>query len=211
MPAESSRSVSFTEQMKGFVQLGVTDYEQGRAEGRELDQRLMFELTISTGDVDRFVSEPAHEGSAVGYVESDVLGGRLDVERGWFNLFVSDAGPDRRRMLYRLFFRGGGGNPLTLVGFKDVHDDPGFDVWRDTSTLYVHILDGHVDPPDDDGATVLGAGIITIHLTDFMRQLTTFRATGDRKAASLEAFGRLFLGELWDVYGPAFVRAGGSG
>ncbi len=205
-PPPSERSVSFTEQMKGFVALGVSEFEEGRAEGRSLDQRLMFELTITSGDVERFVSDAAHQGTATGYVESDVLGGRLDVEQGWFNLFVADSGPDRRRMLYRLFFRGGGGNPLTLTGFKDVHDDPGMDVWRDTSTLYVRILDGHVHPDGDAAATVVGAGVITIHLPDFLKQLTTFRASGDHPGSSLDSFGKLFLGQLWDVYGAHLLR-----
>ena len=37
-------------------------------------------------------------------------------------------------MLYRLFLRGGDGRPLTLSGFKVVEDDPGSDLWTDTTT-----------------------------------------------------------------------------
>ena len=44
--------------------------------------------------------------------------------------------PDRKRMLYRLFFRDGAGNRLTLSGFKVIEDDPGFDAWSDTTTLF---------------------------------------------------------------------------
>ena len=45
---------------------------------------------------------------------------------------------------------------------------------------------------------------------DFARQLTTFRAVGPAPASALAAFGRLFLGELWQVYGrvPSPLRAG---
>ncbi|HSV39042.1 MAG TPA: GMC oxidoreductase [Nocardioidaceae bacterium] len=200
--------VSFTEQMKGFVALGVTDPAQGFEQGRAAGDRLMFELTISTNDVDRFVQEAEHEGNAVGYVESDVLGGRFDVERGWFNLFVERDDPTSRQMLYRLWLSGPGGNPMTFTGVKRVHDDPGFDLWRDTSTLYVHILEGHVLPGDE--GPVAAAGIITIHLPDFAKQLTTFRSHGPRRVHGLEAFGRLFLGQLWDVYGKAFADKGDS-
>jgi cholesterol oxidase len=35
---------------------------------------------------------------------------------------------------------------------------------------------------------------------DFARQLTTFRAVGPAPASALAAFGKLFLGELWQVY-----------
>ena len=39
-------------------------------------------------DIDRFIADREHPGSAAGYVECDALGGRLDVEQGLFNLFV---------------------------------------------------------------------------------------------------------------------------
>ena len=50
---------------------------------------------------------------------------------------------------------------------------------------------------------MVAAGVITIHLPDFLRQLTTFRTEGARPAHAMEEFGPLFLGQLWDVYGPA--------
>ena len=108
-------------------------------------------------------------------------------------------------MLYRLWLRGPGGNPMTFTGVKLVRDEAGLDVWRDTSTLYVKILDGHHEPGDgDDDAPVLAAGVITIHIPDFMKQLTTFRTWGDSRVGAMEGFGRLFLGQLWDVYGRFF-------
>ena len=208
MTAETSSTsgsgIRFTEQMKGFVALGDLDPESGQQQGKANGDRLMFELTISVDDVDRFVSDPGHQGSATGYVESDLLGGRLEVERGWFNLFVEIDDPESRQMLYRLWLRGPGGNPMTFTGVKQVRDDPGLDVWRDTSTLYVRVFDGHLEPGVDDGS-VLAAGVITIHIPDFMEQLTTFRTSGDGPVGAMESFGRLFLGQLWEVYG-RFLR-----
>ncbi len=131
--------------MKGFVALGDLDPETGHERGKASRDRLMFELTIAVDDVDRFVEDPGHLGSATGYVDSDLLGGRLEVERGWFNLFVETDDPDARQMLYRLWLRGPGGNPMTFTGVKLVRDEPGLDVWRDTSTLYVRIFNGHLD------------------------------------------------------------------
>lgn len=199
-------SLSFTEEMKGYLALGVADPGQGRALGRARDQRLMFRLTITAHDVDRFVADPEHPGTAVGYVDCDTLGGRLPVEHGWFNLFTRDAEPGGRQMLYRLQLRDPGGNPLTLVGHKDIHDDHGLDVWHDTSTLYYRVLAGYVPPGGDDTAAVLGAGIVEILVRDFVHQLTTFRTEGPHPALALERFGRLFLGELWAVYGPHLAR-----
>ncbi|MEJ3744440.1 GMC oxidoreductase [Actinomycetes bacterium KLBMP 9797] len=196
-------TVSFTEEMKGYVAAGVDDPGRGAALGRERDHRLMFRLTITVEDVDRFVADAAHEAGATGYVESALLGGRRPVRAAWFNLFVADPTANRRWMRYRLHFDGADGQPLTLLGVKDVHDDPGVDLWRDTTTLSVRVLAGHL-PPGDDGTTapVVASGVITIHAPDFLRQLTTFRATGPRPAHTLSEFGRFFLGELWDVYHP---------
>ncbi|MFI2370725.1 GMC oxidoreductase [Streptomyces sp. NPDC018833] len=206
---ERPTSLSFTEEMKGHLALDVADPEEGQALGRARNQRLMFRLTITADDVDRFVADPRHQAGAVGHVECDVLGGRLPVEAGWFNLFTRDDDPGRRRMLYRLHLRDPSGNPLTLVGHKEVHDDPGFDVWSDTSTLYVRMLAGHVPPGGDaDAPPVLGAGIVVILAGDFVQQLTTFRASGPHPARALESFGRLFLGELWSVYGAHFTPTG---
>jgi cholesterol oxidase len=199
-------SLSFTEQMKGYVALDVADPREGRKVGRSLGHRLMFELTITAADVERFVGDPAHEAIATGHVDSDVLGGRLPVKSGWFNLFTRDGDPSRRRMLYRLHLSDPGGNALTLLGHKDVHDDPGFDIWPDTSTLYVRLLAGHVGPAADAVAPVLGAGMLEILVPDFVKQLTTFRTDGPHPARAMERFGRLFLGELWDVYGSKLCR-----
>lgn len=194
-------SLSFTEQMKGFVALDAADPAEGERLGRQLGQRLMFRLTITAPDVDAFVHDPEHLGTAEGYVECDLLGGRLPVERGWFNLFVAGDDARQRRMLYRLWFRDAGGNALTFTGEKDVVDDAGLDVWRDTSTLSVRILAGHVLPPQDAAARSVAAGVITIRVPDFLQQLTTFRTEGPDGAGAMASFGRLFLGELWEVYG----------
>jgi cholesterol oxidase len=205
-------TLEFTEDMKGFVTLGEADYEAGYRQGRTDKTALMFHLTITTDDVDAFTLDATHVANAEGYVECDALGGRLPVERGVFNLFVDTGDPTTKHMLYRLFFADGVGHPLTLTGFKHIHDDPGMDLWRDTSTLYTHILGGHVEADGDDSAEVVASGVITIHLTDFARQLTTFRShggsAGDR-ARALERFGRLFMGELWGLYGLRAKEAAG--
>ena len=75
-------------------------------------------------------------------MKCEALGGELPVEKGVFNLFVDQGDPSLKRMLYRLFFRDGDGRPLTLSGFKVVEDDPGSDLWTDTTTLFTRILRG---------------------------------------------------------------------
>ncbi len=194
-------SVRFTEEMKGHVTLEDVGFEDGARRGKGSGTSLRFKLTITVPDVVNFVDDPEREGSAEGYVFCDALGGKMPVERGVFNLFVDTEDPETTRMLYRLWFRDSVGNPLTLTGFKTIKDDPGLDVWTDTSTLYVKLLAGHVEPDGDGAATVAGAGILRIEVVDFLQQLTTFRTSGPDDVASLATFGKLFLGELWTAYG----------
>lgn len=202
-PAAGPVGVRFTEKMTGYISLGEADPWQGHDQGRQDDARLTFRLTISTEDVRRFVADPAHTAAAEGWVECEALGGRLAVERGEFHLFVADS-PHRRKMLYRLWFHDGAGHPLTLRAHKVVTDDPGADVWADTTTLLTQILIGHVEAHTDASAVVTAAGVLRIRPLDFARQLTTFAASGPStyaRLAGLSTFGGFFLGQLWRVYG----------
>ncbi|MEU3555775.1 GMC family oxidoreductase [Streptomyces fragilis] len=206
--AERPTALSFTEEMKGYAALDEQDPLRGRERGTQLGQRLAFRLTITTEDAERFVDDPAHPAVATGHVDCDALGGRLPVERGSFNLFTRGDDASARRMLYRLELRDPGGNPVTLAGHKEIRDDPGADVWKDTTTLYVRLLAGHVARQDDEGAPVVGAGVLTIRPDDFAQQMTTFRTDGPHRVRALQRFGQLFLGELWDVYAPGPAREG---
>ncbi len=201
---EGSCAVSFTEEMKGFVSFGEQDFDLGYRAGRETRTALMFHLTITADDVEKFIEDREHEGVAEGWVHCDALGGRLPVERGVFNLLVDvgQEGERRKRMLYRLHFSDGSGHPLTLAGHKVIEDDPGFDLWRDTTTLFTRVLRGHVGAVAAEEPEVVASGIIHIHGADFARQLITFRTDPPGRLDALGRFGALFAGDLWDVYGP---------
>ena len=54
-------------------------------------------------------------------------------------------------------------------GFKLLENDPGYDSWSDTTTLFVTIRDG-------DGPVAIG--VLRISPLAFMRELATFRGTG---------------------------------
>lgn len=195
--------VRFTEEMKGYVGFGIEDPEEGLAVGKHDDTRFMFHLTIETDDIERFYHEPEHAGTAAGWIASDQLGGRLSVDEGRFNLFVDTGTAGQREMRYRLFFADGVGNPLTFIGVKRVEDHRGFDVWRDTSTLYSTIVQGHTSAPDPNHAKIVAAGVLRILKRDFAKQLTTFRTSGPDWPARRRGFA-MFMGlfgiSLFDVY-----------
>ncbi len=198
-------NLQFTEVMKGFVAAGEVDYEAGAARGKASDSPASFQLTIEMDGVNRFITNPKHLAAAEGWFECAAVGGRRPLSKGTVKLLVDDLDdPHHKFMNYLLVVRRRGRRePLTLLGYKDIKDDPGFDVWSDTTTLYTRILEGHRTRDEDGGSKILGAGILKIYLADFMKQLTTFRVEGptlaDRTAA-FARFGELFLGKLWDVY-----------
>jgi len=196
-------SVRFTEEMLGHVTFGESDFARGAQTGRDGSEFLKFHLTIEVADMERFSHDPMRQAGAIGYLQCDALGGRLPVEKGVFNLFV-DSGPGVKRMLYRLWFRDGVGHPLTLTGFKLVRDDAGFDVWKDTTTLFTHVLRGHVEVGEDAEAELVASGVLRIRVQDFAKQMTTFRAGGSggigAKLGGLIKFGVIFVGQLAEVY-----------
>jgi hypothetical protein len=195
-------SVRFTEEMLGHVTFGETDFARGAQPDRDGSSPFKFHLTIEVEDIESFANDPLRPATAVGYVVGDAFGGKLEVEQGWFNLFV-DVEPGVKHMLYRLWFRDGVGNPLTMTGFKLVKDDAGFDVWKDTTTLFTRILQGHVPEGGDATAVILASGTIIIRARDFAKQLTTFRAGGPTVGAKLGAlakFGLIFAQQLAEAY-----------
>jgi cholesterol oxidase len=201
------RSVHFTEEMAGYLCVGAPDYAAGwhngkaAVEGMAADgatgTKLLFHLTIGTHDLDAFLADPQHLCQAVGYISAPLFGGdHLPVVRGRFNLFAPGLSPGRTVMRYRLWFTTASGDPLTLIGFKDVGNDPGIDSWRDTTCLFTRVVEGHVEPDEDEAATERARGLIVIEPAMFARQLTTFRG----HPAAVLRFGWMFARSLAKIY-----------
>ena len=125
-------------------------------------------------------------------------GPHLPAADGVFNLFAPDDKPEQKLMVYELAFEHDG-TPYYLAGRKEVHDDPGFDLWKDTTTLFTHLHQGR-----DKTGPIVGAGILTLGMTDLAKLVSTMRATDaatvGEKTQALTAFGKFFMGQLWDTY-----------
>ena len=196
-------SLQFTEELKGYLGFGATDYQGGFDRGRADSGYAEARLTIRVDAVNRFITTPEHQASIEGAVFCERLGGRLPIRRGTFNIFVDSGDPTLRKMIYRAHFDDVQGHPLTLSGFKDIHDVPGLDVWSDTTTLFTKIYRGIVTADNENTAETVATGILRLGMVDFLKQLATFRAEGPTLAdrtAGLARFGAFLLGKLWDVY-----------
>jgi predicted acylesterase/phospholipase RssA len=207
--AAASTQLRFTERMAGPFALGVSDPEAGRKKGEADGTSLEVNLTIRVDDSEKFFNDPGHQARVEGSTASPLLNGTCPLDSGIFNLFIdANAATREKQLRYRLFFKSDTGEARTLYGVKHVIDQPGNDIWTATTTLYTTLFKGTVQEGQEAGAEVLGAGVIHIAILDFLRQLTTFRAEGgsltDRLTA-LNKFGGLFLGKIWDIYGPVVV------
>lgn len=207
-PAAPPIGIEFTERMSGFVSTAVTDdFGAGAKRGEKDGEALDFILTIVAADVDRFVTEPEHAARMSGTVTAPKLSpDPLAVSDAVFNLFTVDSEQvETRTMEYRMKLTAEDGREYWFHGYKVIHDDRGFDLWSDTTTLYVTLYDG-----PDEGSPVLGKGILRISPSDFMRQMTTMRATNaeslEERLAAKARFGKFFAGTLLDTYGGIFAR-----
>ena len=207
VPAQNPESrklgIQFTETMQGHFSTEVTDdYERGAEQGRLDKSEFEFTVTVVSYDMDTMLEDPNHEASIVGTVTASAISDHpLTATDGRFNLLVRDADNDNaRQMRYRMPLMIVDGERYCMVGFKTIHDAPGFDMWEDTTTLFITVYEG-----DDEAGRVAGKGILRIAINDFRRQMTTMKvvnaADQAQEAAAAARFGRFFTGELWDTYG----------
>jgi len=209
-------SIQFTEEMKGFVSFSKsdTDYKQGFESGKKAKTAFMFHLTVVIPDVDFFINDPKETGELKGYIECKALGGKITIDSGVFNCFVDTGAPieNQKRMFYRLFFKDKTGKQFTMSGHKIVKNDGTgpLEIWKDTTTLYTKLFEGILQESEESSANQTGIGILEIYIKDFIKQMTTFRSNGktiwERQDAILK-FGKLFLGNLWDVYSPHIKKS----
>jgi cholesterol oxidase len=201
--------IRFTETMRGWVSTKVLgDFQGASDQGRADNSPFEFTLTIVSEDVAQMVSNPDHAAKMMGTVTAPVLSSKpLEVSDGQFNLFVTDPDHvDTRLMRYRMVLSSEEGKDYYFEGMKIVHDNPGFDLWYDTTTLFCTVRDGSTP-----GGKVIGKGILKILPADFLRQLRTMEAVNAASEAerlkALATFGQYFAGVLYQTYGGIFAKS----
>lgn len=115
------------------------------------------------------------------------------------------------------------GDPYYIRGIKSISDEPGLDLWQDTTTLYFGLYKGRADPEQDRAVTTIRAqekigltrpvriGILRVTAdTFFNKQLASIEVTNTtdpaRKSWALGAFVKYFFGNLLDIYVPEIGR-----
>jgi hypothetical protein len=203
---DETLGLTFREVMTGGFAMGETDPATGMAKGAAVGTDLALHATVLINDLDRFLAEPDHPGGLAGSIDFAPFSGTCTGSTGVFNLFNPSGQPDLKLMVYELGFSHGG-TDYYLAGQKEVRNDPVFDMWKQTTTLYTTLHAGN-----DKSGTVVGAGVLSLGVMDLIRMLGTVHATNadspTQAAAAIARFGQFFLGQLWDSYGGHLPHAG---
>lgn len=130
-----------------------------------------------------------------------------------------------RFLRYALSFRDDAGQHWLLSGKKRIKDDPGFDAWRDTTSLFVELYGPLTHAPElwgDAPAALAGAGVVHVDVSRFLyEQLPSFEVTPAKVRCgehSLDAdparvswaigkFVSFFYVELQRIYAPEVLTA----
>lgn len=204
--ADRTVGIEFTECMTGHFSLHVLDdFQHGAKVGEGEGSSIRFVVTITTEDVHGLIEHPSHEARMSGMVEAPALSKKpLSLTEGTFRLFTKNVDAvETRNMIYRMRLASEEGQEYLLEGLKVVRDDGILNVWRDTTTLYVTIRGG------GQQQQILGKGVMRIRSTDFLRQLSTMRATNaasvQERLRALSRFGNFFASVLFNTYAGIFA------
>jgi len=190
--------VSFRELMIGGFAMGETDPIVGEREGARARSFLLLEANAAIPNLKGFLNDPEHTGQLTGSVSFAPLVTRADAVQGEFKLFVRGQQGRNKAMLYGMSFQCQG-RAFILRGIKHVPYRSVVHSWKDTTTLYCRLHEGH-----DESGAVIGAGTLHLKILQFARQLASFRTLNAdsifQKTTALAGFGKFFARELIDTY-----------
>ena len=203
----SKVGIQFTETMVGYFSTKIKeDYQRAAELGKTEGSTFEFTVTVISNDLELMLQDERHQATLIGTVSAPALSAAaLTVTEGVFNLLTEH--PDEietRLMRYDMKLSSQEGQDYYLKGFKEIRDDPGFDLWSDTTTLYITIYEG-----ENEGGPVFGKGVLKIRAMDFMKQMRTLKVTNTSSLAQClkynAQFGTFFAGRLFDTFGGIFA------
>ena len=191
---DDKAGIAFHETMAGPFALGETDPHSGVAKGKALGTTMSITCAINIHDLDRFMADPDHTGDITGQVSFTPFEQNMPAKSGVFNLFSPTDDPTLKLMVYELAFAHNGQN-YYLAGHKDVRNDPVYDLWRDTTTLFTTLHKG-----TDSNGPIVGAGILTQDMGAFTKMVSSMHVTKAHTiptdAGAMIRIGRFYLVEL---------------
>jgi hypothetical protein len=199
--AAPTAGITFRETMEGWFSLNEQDPRKGQEKGHQAHTRLTITPTVTIENLDEMQFDSEHKGtlekSSIRF--APLFGPDEPVgSEGIFKLFAPAGNTRLKLMVYEFGFKYRE-QDYYFYGQKGVENDPGFDMWKDTTTLFSKLYKGK-----DRSAPVIGAGILRITLPGFLKQLSTMRVTNTQsrpeKIGAYLTFANFFAGQLWDTY-----------
>jgi len=195
--AAGGGGIEFRESMAGTVAFGASDAVVSAQLGDAHGDKMALRLKVKIDDVDAFLADRQPRAAVSGYVDCEILGGVLPIERGSVKLSLENGTGRATPVEYRLDIADQTGRELTLLGTKTVRNGPGLALWRDATTLDVRLFprQQHLNDSEPAGTQVL-SGRLRLSPRSFLRQLRTFRATATtplRRVQTVLALGGLFF------------------
>lgn len=196
--------ITFRETMSGGFSLGETDPREGQRKGDAAGTKLSMHASINIRDIHGFTDDPEHAGEITGHIDFSPMGENMPAKSGAFNLFTPTDESGLKLMVYELGFDWEG-KEYYMAGRKEVHNDPGFDLWTDTTTLLTTLHEGN-----DSTGPVVGAGVLSLGVDDLVRLISTARIINAHSplehAETLTVFGKFFMGEIWELYADRLAK-----
>ena len=155
-------------------------------------------LTVHVQDMEEFCDSSIPQARVTGRMVAESLGGELLIARGVFQILRDPGETVQRRLVYELQFDDGDHHYL-LFAQKILRDDPGFDMWRDITSMHLELfkLDGSLRES-------LAKGELRQGLMGFGKLMASVRACGVEgmlaEAEQIALFGRFMMGEIYDTY-----------
>ncbi|CAI2165946.1 11911_t:CDS:2 [Funneliformis geosporum] len=197
--------IAFTEVMRGYFSTEVlsTNYVAAVEQAKSADSAMHFLLTIIAYNTKTLVDMDDHSALITGTVSCRALSpDPLLVTRGKFRLFIPETDlVDSNRVMYNLYLTATDGTKYRLKGYKLLRNGTIKSAWKQTTKLYVTVYLCEVDETEDldemnvsqkdeeaDTRKVVGRGILELKPFDFLKEMTTLRATGPTAESRKKAF-----------------------
>ncbi|KHD89911.1 MAG: esterase [Bdellovibrio sp. ArHS] len=214
----NSIAIEFTERMSGFVVPKKLTLSAGKglshsdfqAENDRFDkQPFEFTVTIKVPNLENFLKDHGTPSQVFGKITDFRFREELRVENGYFQLFTSPSiSPDFatvKEMHYTLFLTDREGKKWTFFGFKELLKEELSQVWKQTTTLYYYLWEGHSLLNNYGDKEVHAIGSLRISPSDFLTQMKSFKTNAatfrEEKEALLKYF-KAFTDTLWESYAP---------
>lgn len=181
----------FHETLSGPMALGRRESEHRTRHGRTT--RVSLHATIRIDSLEDFLLDPEHEAWLGGHVSFPPFSQCLPIRQGRFQLFSPSDDPLMRLMHYGARVEHEGCTYF-LAGTKFLRDDPGPDLWMDTTRLLTTLHEGH-----DERGPVVATGVLSVGIRELLALMASMRSPRGGPL-TLVRFGRFFLGNLWELY-----------